>query len=269
MTFLKSFTFILPILLSQLKAQNIQTYSGLFEDKIIRQNGISYGGIKGTATYEYYENATLDRIFHGKFTLKTNDFNASLITCLYKNDLKDGAWKYSSTRKDKDNTNFSLSTETEEGNYKLGQLNGTWTYNLIDKKSGKKYRYSKAQFLNNIMIGTFEFIENSTEKIDIKINYDSLGVFHGIYHVKYWLNGIPFEDKRDYNHGALISSVHRNISTGEKVSYPYSDGYGSFWTLYTALNFWGCVDNGYNGCIRHDNPIFYLAKGTVLRKDNK
>ena len=248
-------------------AQKTLTYTGAFEDKRI---GVltgdydhAYGGASGTATYEYYENNNLDRIFEGRFTLKNNELQ---INGNYKNNLKDGHWKYT-VNKRPDKTNFQPCISIAEGNYLKGKLHGTWIFRLVDKKLGKKYSYAKASFINNLMVGTFEFSENSNEKYEFTINYDSIGNYNSLYHVKYWVASIPFEDKKEYIHGEKIKSIHRNIATGEKIdSESYSYENGNFWGLYTALNFWDCSSDGYNG--RGDNPIFILAKGTDLRVDN-
>ncbi len=263
-----------------IQAQTIKNYSGPYKDKVVYQfpssyavsdigTGFKYGGISGNANYEYFENSNLERIFQGKFTLTTSGTYSTSISGSYKNNLKDGYWKYNLNRRDQDNTNFSPCTEIAEGNYNQGKLNGNWTYNLIDKKTGKKYYSSKAQFSNNIMIGSFEFTANNLDKFEFKINYDSLGDLNGNYNVKYWVREIPFEDIRVYKHGKLISSIHRNMGTGDLLNsneYKYENG--NFWELYTALSFWGCNDNGYNGCERGDNPIFFLAKGTDLKVIN-
>lgn len=270
----------LILFLTDLNAQDTKSYSGPYKDKVIYQfpstysedapgTGFKFGGISGNANYEYFENSKLERVFQGKFTLKTSGTNSITISGFYKNNLKDGNWKYNLNPKNKDNTNFSLCTETAEGNYNQGKLNGTWTYNLIDKKTGKKYYSSKAQFYNNIMVGTFEFTANNLYKYEFKINYDSLGNLNGNYNVKYWVHEIPFEDSKVYEHGKLISSIHRNLATGDIIkSNEYKYENGNFWNLYTALSFWGCSDSDYNGCIRNDNPIFYLAKGSDLSISN-
>lgn len=263
-----------------IQAQTIKNYSGPYKDKVVYQfpssyadsdigTGFKYGGISGNANYEYFENSNLERIFQGKFTLTTSGTYSTSISGSYKNNLKDGYWKYNLNRRDQDNTNFSPCTEIAEGNYNQGKLNGNWSYNLIDKKTGKKYYSSKAQFSNNIMIGLFEFTANNLYKYEFKINYDSLGDLNGNYNVKYWVHEIPFEDIRVYKHGKLISSIHRNMSTGDVInSNVYNYENGNFWDLYTALSFWGCNDSGYNGCERGDNPIFRLAKGTNLDQTN-
>jgi hypothetical protein len=250
-------------------AQKTLTYTGAFEDKRIDvltgDYDHAYGGASGTATYEYYENNNQDRIFEGKFTLKNGQLQ---INGNFKNNLKDGHWKYIIS-KSPDNTNFEPCLATAEGNYSNGKLNGTWVFSLVDKKTSKKYSYSKATFINNLVVGTFEFSENSKNKFEFKINYDSISNYNGSYYVKYWVESIPFEDQKEYKHGEIIKSLHRNIATGEKIdskSYRYLNG--DFWNLYTALNFWGCNSSGYNGCIRGDNPIFLLAKGTDLKVDN-
>ena len=60
-------------------AQNIKTYKGVFN--------------KGKATYQYYENANLERVYHGHFLFTDSE---SRLEGEFKDNKKDGLWKYSS-----------------------------------------------------------------------------------------------------------------------------------------------------------------------------
>ncbi len=253
-----------------LDAQKNLTFSGQYYENVVHKNAneftgtIDYGGANGNANYEYYEDANMERIYNGKFELKQYPNHPANIIGNFKNNLKNGLWsitRYGSFY----NNGYVSYVEIAKGNFSQGKLNGLWTYIKKEEKSGKMCMSSKIEFTNNLMTGVFELTENYENKFEIKINYDTLGDNHGSYLVKYWVGQIEFEDKREYNHGNLLSSIHRNLSTGEKLKI---GDYGTFWGLYTALNFWVCNGNGYNGCERGDNPIFSFAKGTDLAISN-
>ena len=66
-----------------------KNYSGIFD----------FGfGIRGTANYQYYENANQERIFNGYFTFngKGNNQNTFSLTGHFTNGKKDGPWTASS-----------------------------------------------------------------------------------------------------------------------------------------------------------------------------
>ncbi len=268
---MKNILFVFLLSNLSLTAQKILIYSGPYSDEYIEKDaegerfggdGSGFGGARGTANYQYYETANSTRVFQGSFTLKEYPSLPPNIIGNFKNDLKDGKW--SITRyNNPDASGFVPCVGMVYGNFISGKLNGLWTYSLKDKKTGKIYRSSTAHFTNNIKTGMFEFVANDREKFEIKINYDSLGDFHGTYLIKYWIRDIPYENHGEYNHGTLLSSIHRNLATGGVPS-----NNDPFWDLSTALDFWGCKADGYNGCIRHDNPLFIFAKGTNLNASN-
>ncbi len=249
-------------------AQTIQTYSGAYDEQVLHLNkdGLSYkyGGVSGNAVYQYYETSNNERIYNGSFSLKKYPQLTPTITGTFKDNLREGNWtinRYSTPGE----TNYEPCIETVKCSFIKGKLNGLCTYIEKDKKTGKVYRSSKASFINNRISGVYEFTENEIEKFTIKINYDSTGNYDGDYLVNYWINKIEFEDKRLYSHGTLISELHRNKATGDKLNtQEYKNSSGGLIDMYMALEFWFCTNSGYNGCARGDNPLFDFAKGIVL-----
>lgn len=180
-----------------LYSQTIKTYSGVFEE--------------GTATYQYYENENFERVFHGKFNYKTNTINT---IGSFRDNKKNGLWIVN-----KKEYNYILSTdilETVTANYNLGKLNGTVLYKKVDSKTLKTIARSNAVFNDNVITEKMEYIASGDENnFSIQFNFDENGLFNGSNIVKYFKNNNAIEDKSKYEHGVLISRIHRNLSNGE------------------------------------------------------
>jgi hypothetical protein len=90
--------------------------------------------------------------------------------------------------------------------------------------------------------------------------------------VRYLKTGIQYEDRRQYKNGNLTWRVFRNAASGQ-ILYKYDKGietsinkwdsgeYGSYWDLYSALDFWICNSDG-GGC--RNNPLYRSHKGINL-----
>lgn len=185
-----------------MKSQTIKTYNGTFEN--------------GNAVYEYYENADLERIYHGKFSYNASinsirnsnvgiENNKITVSGSYKENFKEGVWSYSDIQSLSTNGANNLK-KTIVGKYIKGQKQGKWTYNFIASVDGKtsdqKVEFS---FNNNILIGRIEFLNK------ISGNIDSTGKLQGAW--KLTLN------KDEYNaeikDGYIIKLIVRQNETGE------------------------------------------------------
>ena len=154
--------------------QTIKSYSGAFE--------------KGTAKYQYYENAKLERIYQGTFEyIRTGN--------LYMCDNLKQLYKIT-------------------GKYINGKMNGTW------ELTGQNCN-SKINFLNNIFVGDFYYkgeLQNPGYYPNVDIIYPEIkGQFNnnGKCIGSWIIKDDKYEDTRVYQNGIKCSRIFRNIQTGE------------------------------------------------------
>lgn len=198
----KIFSILLITISMNMKSQTIKTYNGTFEN--------------GNAIYEYYENADLERIYHGKFNYHASvnsirnsnigiENNKITVSGSYKENLKEGIWNYSDIQYLTTNEANNIK-KTIVGKYTNGQKQGKWIYNFITNAEGKSSEQKiELLFKNNILIGRIEFLNK------ISGNIDSSGKLQGSW--KLTLN------KDEYNaeikDGYIIKLIVRQKETGE------------------------------------------------------
>jgi hypothetical protein len=173
-------------------AQNIKTYKGVFN--------------KGKATYQYYENANLERVYHGHFLFTDSE---SRLEGEFKDNKKDGLWKYSSIS----NRYYQNESTLLSGRFDNGQLIGEWKYlKIVKDKQGKVLsKDSKsASFRNNRFSGNIV-------SWDIIIDINEDGFIDKVTPFKFSVDRIPYEALFEFNNGILCKSIVRNVSTGEIV----------------------------------------------------
>ena len=200
---------ILINLAIQLQGQTIKTYNGTFESR----------QAKGRAIYQYTENESYERLYNGNFKF-VEDKNTMIITGAFKQNLKDGNWKFTLT-------NFpsfgSTNNATIIGGFKLGQMNGNWTYShsrieQFMNISNNMKTNSRATFSNGTLVGLYEYTSSSSYKktsISIKGRFNESGFFDSTWIIKKIIDGVESENIRKYKNGILFFNLYRNIATGE------------------------------------------------------
>lgn len=185
---MKQLILILYLVLSQnILCQTLKTYSGSFE--------------AGMATYQYYENADYERIFHGPFKYTQNKF--CTIVGQYKENKRTGNWIYIN--------DFGSTAKTylkTTGSYAKGIKNGLWTfYNSYLESSQNHVSSVSLNFRNDTIIGKLNLPELTGE-------FDQHGKFMG----KWNCRSGDREFMAEFTDNILIKLIERKISDGKLIS---------------------------------------------------
>ena len=186
--------------ISQLYSQTIKKYSGQFED--------------GIATYEYYENEKLERVYHGSFTYNSKEYK---LTGSFKNNKKNGKWSFIKTKAEYIKSLITPEFPIEEiatGSFLDGDMNGNWLYQFKEKATGKILKSSAVTFDRNKLIGKYKFSDLEAKK-SIEFTLNKISLIDGNFIFKYKNYGVHFEDIRKYKNGIRYFQIHRNLQTGE------------------------------------------------------
>jgi hypothetical protein len=97
-----------------------------------------------------------------------------------------------------------------------GKLNGKCTYIKTDAKTKKTLIKETAFFEQNVQIGNCEY-QNCDNDINLKYSTDSNGLYNGDYKATSVINGIKYEEIRNYVHSILISGLLTNLSNGNII----------------------------------------------------
>lgn len=199
-------TFFSLLFAISLNAQEIKTYSGVFES--------------GKATYQYYENEKADRFYSGSFSYVGNPYTVN--GKFYEN-LPVGKWKISALNKIyKNDKNRIQLTTSISGNYKSGNLDSTWnysnsikTYNPKTKKFNPKAQkiVGKAMFKDKHFIGSISLQFTSATTENITGQFDENGYPTGSWIKK---SKLQTEEWR-FENGVMIFHMIKNNATGDKL----------------------------------------------------
>lgn len=199
----------------------------------------SLGIYDGQLSYSYYEDPkTYEYIKNGKFSFSfisgnSANFNKGMeikITGNYLNGFKNGLWIYNITFVDfKIGDYYHTGKKTITANYINGRLNGRFLYDYSDKiREWKstfgggfwtpfeplKTRKFEANFQKGKLLGKMTAVSMGINfKTDMSCNVDDSGYLHGDF--TYLDRGYNNDIKIKYWHGLRISSLTREISTGE------------------------------------------------------
>ena len=213
-------------------AQTLKTYNGVFKTNTF----------SGIASYQYFDNSEGERTFTGNFKFQTVN-NTVSISGRYQNNLKTGLWRSSLTNYSYSDPIFIYNINSiSTGNYSNGKLSGMWNlhrekiisyskHSFVNQSinslsflfEGKNIDFSKkriidenssATFLENHFVGGFIYSVNNG-KSKVTGEFDKDGYMQGLWIAKYFLNGIPIEEKRTYLNGVLINTKLKDLSTGE------------------------------------------------------
>ena len=189
-------------------AQNIQSYNGSYD--------------RGTATYTYYEDNELNRIFHGDFNLNGRLYNA-------KGKFEEGKeneiwhiWAINNVRENQGGK-FKINTEIK-GNFINGKFDGLWSYSnsfLLWMNFTKKYNekedkeISTANFKNNNFVGEISYSSNWPNSLKIDGQFSDQGLLNGT-----WTIESPTKKSIvKYMNGIAYWQVTQNKETGEKIDF--------------------------------------------------
>jgi hypothetical protein len=182
--------------------QTIKNYSGQYGD--------------GKMNYQYYENKSFERIYHGPYIYTcTEKYVESLgkgneITKgNFINNFQSGLCDYSFKNK--------YTKVTIQGHYKNGLMDGIWTKTMLDIIKKTTTQKMIVNYKDGKLIGDFYFAQKQ-DLIRGKFNDNSH--FEGRWTVKYkdfFKNNIgePHEIIYDFKDGLLIFVLSRNLTSGE------------------------------------------------------
>lgn len=170
----------------------------------------------GIAKYEYYER-NFERIYDGFFSFK-GDYGIK-INGHFKNNLKTSVWTYSQSIKGGDflGLKFKGHSILGKGVYKNGLKQGKWTYLSTEEGTNKVLVRSSAMFRNDTLIGKMDYEEYEKDWVQIKCNFDSLGLVDGDCITRFKDSGVFYEEIQKFSHGSLLFSLFRNVGTGEVI----------------------------------------------------
>lgn len=184
-------------------SQQLKTYQGPYE--------------KGNATYQYYEDESLNRIYQGTFKYTADHIS---IIGQYKENKREGKWIITKTVLPPLD-NFK---ETITGEYVNGNMEGSWNLVRVDLKTKKTLAGSDAYFINGYIRGSFlyykaKFKLQSSETTPLIINgkFNAEGKLDSTWTIEYKRDGLPFEDIRKFKNGETYFHLLRNVSTGEII----------------------------------------------------
>jgi len=194
-----------------LYSQPVKTYSGSFKN--------------GTATYQYYENDNYERIYDGSFIYKAKSWGVNLqINGKYSKGEKIGLW------------NYTIGEFSKTGKYVEGKLSGKW----IEKNNVNNKVKTFASFINGRFAGEFSYNYKNTV---ISGKFNEIGVFDGVWTIKFSSFEENYEDIRKYNNGVLYWSLLRNSETGEiKDKYDNTTFVNSFFSNLDTIKNTSVVD---------------------------
>lgn len=188
--------FLIHLLFNTVKSQTIKTYNGRFEN--------------GTATYSYYENEYLERIYHGNFSYKVNTsrYNGSA-SGKFLHNKKRGSWTYYYNEKILGNQNVDKYSTVYNYN-EDGLVKGVVSINHTAIRNNKvvKNKTYKINVSNGFIVGKFTIGKLTGE-------FDSQGRYTGTWNYtdKNIVYNVEYIAK--FKKGILINYVYRDISNGK------------------------------------------------------
>jgi hypothetical protein len=235
-------------------SQNIKTYNGTYE--------------KGKAIYQYYENSTGERVYHGKFEYKCEDYGDNYpfqsIEGTYSNGEKIGFWSYIYESRLQD----FISTIKKHMSYTKNILNGEYfdeQYFTVVKNglSTKTINHkNKFYYRNGKPFGQFIFERIYPFPSIYKGTIDSLGYTDGVWQIKDefigsvssdQLNG-KFEANIEYKNGRLLKRHIIYTETGKVIENYTATNYQQiadttfYKTTFVNYKHISCCEIGDNGC---------------------
>src|ERR1022692_2330756 len=189
--------------------------------QILKSYSGRYAG--GQATYQYYENTDLERIFSGKFSYNDTKDNVNLsgvhipsgteINGTFKENLKNGMWTakevLSSVVPGYGNTKVTM---IYSGNYLNGKQTGQWVYKQsLTSNKGVENHNAILNFNDNVLIGAVDFS-------GLKGNFDNQGNFIQNWNVK----DEGTEYIAEFKNNVFLKLIKRRVSDGQ-ILYRYDN----------------------------------------------
>ena len=212
-----------------LKDQKIEVEDA---SRILKTYSGNFGG--GTATYQYYEDKNLERIFNGNFTFKVSRSEAEYtVEGSFHNNKKNGLWKCTNIEYNVQyypNKHWKME-KTVIGNTSLvghfvnGKMNGFWKYTKTEKSYNGESIVKTANFKDNNFSGDYEandentYHSNGIRKLHIKGKFSNGGLCDSSWIITDSSNdGIKYDNLLKFNNGVLFSLLRRNLSTGDIIA---------------------------------------------------
>lgn len=224
-------------------SQVVKTYSGAL-------NG-------GKATYQYYEDKNMDRVFHGFFNYTGTLYN---LKGNYNHGKKVGRWDIFAINKKFSCWVGSFVTNTKiVGEYKNGALEGYWTYSnsiRFANQVEEDKEISIASFHNNHFVGKVTYRSNWLQKCTVVGQFDSLGYMSGT-----WVFTDGFErDEIKYLNGVAYWRLWNNTTNGQKKIFCDSTEFvNKFWNAYDTLSHTSTI----NGKIYYPDTVLISSERRV------
>jgi hypothetical protein len=229
-------------------SQAIKTYSGALDG--------------GKASYQYYEDKNMDRVFHGYFNYTGTLYN---MKGNYDHGKKVGKWDIFATNKKFSCWAGSFITNTKiVGEYKYGELEGYWTYmnsvrfaNQVEEDK----EISTASFRNNHFVGKFTYQSNWEQKYSVVGQFDSLGYMSGTW---IFINGFERDEIR-FLKGIAYWRLWNNTTNGEKKLFCDSTEF-----VNRVLNTYDTVSktSTIDGVVYYLDTIFISSNKRVVNFEN-
>ncbi|HMP98653.1 MAG TPA: hypothetical protein PKC24_02655 [Cyclobacteriaceae bacterium] len=224
---MKSF-FLLTVVLLHIPsfAQQLRTYNGQYTLN---------AKTTGTANYGYYAFPNDSIQFHGRFAFtsdvlqfENNKVRQVNTSGTYRRGLKNGDWVY-------ERNDFNVQFKRISGvniesvldgtinrlnaRYNNGLAEGRWsliTQQVRESRRRTNYASSEANFRAGKASGRFIFNDpGRVFPLSIEGQFDNEGNFNGLWKLSFELDGIRYDEEREYEQGFLIRLTQTNSITGE------------------------------------------------------
>jgi protein TonB len=200
----------------------------------------------GTASYQYYENEKLDRIYNGSFTFNSLNYTYK---GNFKNNLRNGIWTILAQEKIVEQIMGHVKlTSTTTGKFILGNLDSVWTMNLSvltfkennTRSEDPKIDYkSSATFHNGLFGGSVNYQTTHPENFTLVGKFSKQGFPEGVWAIS------KDDEKRTikYDRGIKYFDAHIRISDGHKfVFYDKTEFVKLFWNHYDSITQISIID---------------------------
>jgi hypothetical protein len=209
------------------QAQRLRTYEGEY---------VNQAGERGDARFTYFERGG-ERILNGEFhfevsftdSIQANHFIKKTYSGNYRNNLKDGDWRYSFKDYEvviKDVKDLQAETEINgnyqevHGRYRNGKPDGRWQFEEVIYSQSRQLsavRRGQANFREGRLHNDFVF-EGILDSIPYQIQGQfTRGFMNGRWVISYISEAMPVQEIREYQDGFLIRLIKKNERTNAEL----------------------------------------------------
>lgn len=184
-------------------AQDIKTYEGNYDNK-------QGNYVNATAKYDYFENETDDRVYHGKFEYQHGNLK---IIGFFENNQRSGKWKAQYYEGGTFSDKFT-GEKILTGSFRNGYMSGEWKYLRKELPSNKIIEESVGFFQDGVLHGEYYYNSKNDDQLSIK-GFFVNGLFDKEWIIKYNDDGIPKREVKKYHNGIMYFNKQTDESTGE------------------------------------------------------